>query len=326
MKKTIIYLMLIVLIATSCGKKERSSFLPNVTGRAGEVVLIIDNDLWSSNIGGEFKKYLTTDYPGLPQSEPLFDLIQIPYQAFSSIFKTHRNLLIVRVSNEFKEAKMIVQKDVYASPQLVINILAPTNEELEKLISEKGDLIVDRLLKMESSRYGQSYFKYQEKKVSEQIAKKFGIKLDIPVGFKFDMDTTDFAWIANDSQTMSQGVLIFTYKKPNVQLTTPYIIAKRNEFTKKFVSGENAGSFMTVETEMDPFRREIEVNGLKVIELRGLWRVEGDFMGGPFVTFVIQDTKNDRIIHLDGFVYAPQFDKRGYVRQLEAILSSVKFM
>jgi hypothetical protein len=221
---------------------------------------------------------------------------------------------------------MIVQKDVYASPQLVINILAPNNELLEKLISEKGNLVVDRLLKMETTRYEKSYFKYKEKKVSEQIAKKFGIKLDFPVGYSVDMDTTDFVWIANDSPTMSQGVLIFSYKKPNVQITTPYIIAKRNEFTKRFVSGANAGSFMTVEPEMEPFTREIEINGLKVFELRGLWRVEGDFMGGPFVTFVIQDTKNDRIIHLDGFVYAPQFDKRGYVRQLEAILSSVKFM
>lgn len=324
MKKGIIFLLLIAIISMSCREKDRSSLLPNVTGKAGEVVLILDNELWSSNVGEEFKRYLASDYPGLPQPEPLFDLVQIPYQAFSNIFKTHRNLLIVRVSNEFKEARMIVQKDVYASPQLVINILAPNNEVLEKLISEKGDLIVDRLLKMETTRYGKSYFKYKEKKVSEQVARKFGVKIDFPNGFKVDMDTTDFAWIANDSPTMSQGVLIFAYKKPDVQLTTPYLIAKRNEFTKKFVSGANAGSYMAVENEMEPFRREIEVNGLKVIELRGLWRVEGDFMGGPFVTFVVQDTKNDRIIHFDGFVYAPQFEKRDYVRQLEAILNSIK--
>ncbi|MGE0088436.1 MAG: DUF4837 family protein [Bacteroidales bacterium] len=326
MKKKAIFLVLIIIIGISCRDKDRSSLLPNVTGKSGEVVLVIDNELWSSKVGDEFKKYLASDYPGLPQPEPLFDLVQIPYQAFSNIFKTHRNLLIVRVSNEFKEARMILQKDVYASPQLVINILAPNNEVLEKLISEKGDLIVDRLLKMETTRYEKSYFKYKEKKVSEQIAKKFGIKLDFPIGYSVDLDTTDFVWIANDSPTMSQGVLIFSYKKPDVQLTTPYLIAKRNEFTKRFVSGANAGSYMTVEPEMEPFRREIEVNGLKVVELRSLWRVEGDFMGGPFVTFIIQDTKNDRIIHLDGFVYAPQFDKRGYVRQLEAILSSVKFI
>jgi hypothetical protein len=47
-------------------------------------------------------------------------------------------------------------------------------------------------------------------------------------------------------------------------------------------------------------------------------------MGGPFISFIIDDVKNDRVIHIDGFVYAPQFKKRDYIRQLEAILHSIK--
>jgi hypothetical protein len=177
---------------------------------------------------------------------------------------------------------------------------------------------------METSRYANNYIKYQEKKVGDRIGKKFGVELIFPKGFTLDMDTTDFAWIANDSPTTSQSVLIFSYKRPQVDLTTPYLVAKRNEFTKRFVEGPNKGSYMTIESEMEPFRREIEVNKIKVIELRGLWRLEGDFMGGPFISFIIDDVKNDRVIHIDGFVYAPQFKKRDYIRQLEAILHSIK--
>ncbi|OFX88190.1 MAG: hypothetical protein A2X00_05360 [Bacteroidetes bacterium GWE2_32_14] len=300
--------------------------LPNVTGKAGEVILVLDNDLYSSNIGKEFKRHLVRDYPGLPQPEPLFDLIQIPYQAFTSIFKTHRNVLIVRVSDEYKEPKMIIQKDLYAKPQMVINILAPNNAALESLIADKGELIVDRLLKMETSRYAKNYIKYQEKKVTDKIVDKFNIEISFPKGYAVDMDTTDFVWVASDSPTTTQSVLVFTYKRPQVDLTTPYLVAKRNEFTKQFVAGPNANSYMTIESEMEPFRREIEVNNIKVIELRGLWRVEGDFMGGPFITFVIDDVKNNRVIHVDGFVYAPQFKKRDYIRQLEAILHSIKLV
>ncbi|MCK7533005.1 MAG: DUF4837 family protein [Marinilabiliales bacterium] len=109
--------------------------MPNVTGKAGEVILVIDHDLYNTNIGKEFRKQLLQDYPALPQPEPLFDLIQIPSQAFTSIFKTHRNILIVRISDEYPEPKMIIQKDLYAKPQMVINIIAPTNEKLEELIT-----------------------------------------------------------------------------------------------------------------------------------------------------------------------------------------------
>jgi hypothetical protein len=323
MKKVLIAGVLFVIIFTSC-KKDRSPMLPNVTGKAGEVILVLDNELWESNVGREFRKQLVRDYPGLPQPEPLFDLVQIPYQAFTSIFKTHRNILIVRVSKEFKEPRMVIQKDLYAKPQMVINIIAPDATILENLIADKGDLIVDRLMNMETSRYAKNYKKYQEMEISEKIEKKFDIGLGFPKGYTIGMDTTNFVWVANDSPTTSQSVLVFTYERPSVDLTTPYLIAKRNEFTKKFVAGPNQNSYMTIESEMEPFRRELEVNNLKVIELRGLWRVEGDFMGGPFITFVIDDIKNNRVVHVDGFVYAPQFKKRDYVRQLEAILYSIK--
>lgn len=324
MKKIATLLFLSVMLFSSCSNKNRKPLLPNVTGKAGEVVLVMEEDLYNSNSGKEFRKHLLIDYPALPQPEPLFDLVQIPYSAFTSIFKTHRNILIVRIEDEFKEPKMIVQKDLYAKPQIVINILASSNEMLEELIREKGDLLVDKLMEMETSRYANNYFKYQEKEAGEKMQKKFGIYLSFPKGFSVDMDTTDFAWVANDSPTTSQSVLIFSYKRPQIELTTAYLVAKRNEFTKRFVAGPNPKSYMTIESELEPFRREIKVNGLQVIELRGLWRVEGDFMGGPFITFVIDDEKNNRVLHIDGFVYAPQFKKRDYIRQLEAILHSLK--
>ncbi|HAN17859.1 MAG: hypothetical protein A2X13_05645 [Bacteroidetes bacterium GWC2_33_15] len=324
MKKITWILMIATFILVSCKNKDSSRLMTNVTGKAGEVVIVIEPGMWNSNIGVEFRRKLAQDYPGLPQAEPLFDLVHIPYSAFSNIFKTHRNILLVKVSNEYDEPKMIIQKNLYAKPQIVINILAPDDSSMEALIRDKGDLIVDRLLKKEMSRYASNYTKYEDKTVGERLEKKFGINITIPKGFKIDMDTTDFVWVANDSPAMSQGLLIFSYDKPDVELTTPYIIAKRNQFTSQFVKGENPNSFMIVEQEVEPFRREIVINKLKVTELRSLWRVEGDFMGGPFVSFTFVDDKKNKVIHADGFVYAPQFDKRDYIRQLEAILNSVK--
>ena len=54
-------------------------------------------------------------------------------------------------------------------------------------------------------------------------------------------------------------------------------------------------------------------------ETRGLWRVEGGAMGGPFVNYTFYDQDQRRIYMIDGMVFAPQYDKREFVRQLEVI-------
>ena len=61
------------------------------------------------------------------------------------------------------------------------------------------------------------------------------------------------------------------------------------------------------------------------IECRGMWNVEGDFMAGPFVNLSILDEKNQRIICVDGYVYAPNDEKRDYMFQVEAIMHSLIF-
>ena len=53
--------------------------------------------------------------------------------------------------------------------------------------------------------------------------------------------------------------------------------------------------------------------------------MKNDFMGGPFVHYAIVDTNRNEIIHLDGFVYAPKFNKREYLRELEALIRTVSF-
>jgi hypothetical protein len=51
-------------------------------------------------------------------------------------------------------------------------------------------------------------------------------------------------------------------------------------------------------------------NGNYVREMRGLWEVKVDFMGGPFISWTMVDEKRNRIVTAFGFVYAPKIGKR----------------
>ena len=71
--------------------------------------------------------------------------------------------------------------------------------------------------------------------------------------------------------------------------------------------------------------KEGVLNGGKYTEYRGLWEVKTQFMAGPFIGYKLDDIKNNRQIHIDGFVYAPSVNKRSYVFELESIIKSITF-
>jgi len=60
------------------------------------------------------------------------------------------------------------------------------------------------------------------------------------------------------------------------------------------------------------------------LEARGLWRVKGDMMGGPYVSHARVDTMNHRVVVAEIFVYSPDKMKRNLVRQMEASLYSLR--
>ena len=70
--------------------------------------------------------------------------------------------------------------------------------------------------------------------------------------------------------------------------------------------------------------RPIDIHGDYTMEARGLWRMKGDFMGGPFVSHTRLDKANQRIITAEIFVYSPDKLKRNLVRMLEASLYTLK--
>ena len=48
-------------------------------------------------------------------------------------------------------------------------------------------------------------------------------------------------------------------------------------------------------------------------------------MGGPFVNITQLDEKRNRIVTVEGFVYAPGNDKRDLLQQVEAIIYTLDF-
>lgn len=80
---------------------------------------------------------------------------------------------------------------------------------------------------------------------------------------------------------------------------------------------------MTSELRFFPSYEEILHEKAFASELRGLWKIENDFMGGPFVSLTVYDEARARLVTVEGYVYAPYFDKREYIREVEAVVRSL---
>jgi hypothetical protein len=77
---------------------------------------------------------------------------------------------------------------------------------------------------------------------------------------------------------------------------------------------------------MPPVMRSVMVNdSTSATEIRGLWKIlEGEAMGGPYVSHTRLDQVNGRVITAETFLYAAGQKKRTALRQAEAILYTLQ--
>jgi hypothetical protein len=92
---------------------------------------------------------------------------------------------------------------------------------------------------------------------------------------------------------------------------------------KANMPGAFPNSYMATDTAWVTFN-STTVNGKYCGVLRGLWHMKGDMMGGPFVSHARVDERNNRVVVVEGFVYAPETDKRNFIRRVESALYTLR--
>ena len=120
-------------------------------------------------------------------------------------------------------------------------------------------------------------------------------------------------------------MVIYTYPYTDKNTFTPeYLNAKRDSVMKINIPGGPEGSYMGTQEVDPPVFTGMNVKGKFAAEIRGLWEIKGDVMGGPFVSLTRLDEVNQRVVTVEVFVYAPEVDKRNLLRHNEAALYSLE--
>ncbi|MBN1132162.1 MAG: DUF4837 family protein [Bacteroidales bacterium] len=300
--------------------------LPNITGAAGEVLVVMDSFNWQNSAGDLLQDVLKEEIPGLPQSEPMFDVIHITAASFDNLYQFHRSIVMTVIRSGL-EPRIRFRENVWARPQIVIQLEAATGAEMHKLIEQNDDKIQGFLIQYDRKRVMESYAESKDLNIQKELAANHQIRLAVPRGYNLDFSNEDYTSLSIESPEYSQVLQIFEFSaESDADLNIKNLIEKRDLFTKKYVVGPNEQSYMIVAPIYPPIGFDLKSNNLDVLEIRGLWELEKGFMGGPFVSHSVYDESRKRIVTVDGYVYFPNEKKRTKLRQLEAIIYSLEII
>lgn len=325
MKQLKLLLILSITAVSLLGCKENSSkgktMLPNPAGAICDVLIVIDGESWKGELGRAYKAVLEDDYPYLPQSEPSFKVSRVSKDVFTSTANKFRNLIINKINPENKETKFVIQKDVYASQQVVVNVIAPSTLDAAIYVRENAARLREIFDQTEKDRYAELIKGQSEVELTDAVKEKFGVDLYFPTGYKLRTSQSNFMWISLETAYSSQGLLIFTtpYNSP-ADLTDKSILANSAYFMQKFVPGPSEGSYMVNESTVPPKFEKLMYKGREWCKIRGFWDVHKDFMGGPYISYSTLIKEKNEVLTLRAYVYSPKKEKRKTLLQTEALI------
>jgi hypothetical protein len=322
-----LFFLLISLMVVSCTTGERPG-KPSATGKAGELLVITPESRWEGAAGEHIKDAFKSEVTMLPQPEPQFNLIHIDQKSFVKLFETHRNIFFAVFDPTLERGKIEANRNVWAYPQRVIRVTVPDEDALKRVLENNRQTFIDMYLETERERLINAYRRMMNHQARKVVREELNLDITVPEGYFVAKNEDNFIWLRQTGtrEDLDQGLMItvLPYTDPAKDFDHQTIWNRRDSITQAHIPGTFPDTYMTTYPDIPPIFREISFNDLYAVEARGLWRVEGDFMGGPFVNITFVDEQNNRLINLDGFVYAPKFEKRDYMRQVEPRMHSVK--
>ena len=296
-----IYIFLIfVCVFVSC--KNTSKTLPNSSGAFSEVVFVVNDALWDRVAGDIVKEVFENEIPGLGKPESSFKVIQINNSEFSSLFKTHKQIVIIS-----KDSSSI-SDEKWAKNQIVAHIKFTGNTEVFKsdclniysvFYDNELKYIRDRISKKIESNY------------SNYIKQIFNIDLLIPLEYTLSLDTNNILLFSYNPPKKEEikHLLIFSISNSSTNLVDS-IFRQTDKLFELNLKGSRSDSYVKIEPNYSPI--------LDKGSYRLLWKLNNGFMGGP--ALIKPYFINDKVVVVASVIFAPHSSKRKYIKEIEAIL------
>jgi len=318
------------LFHSSC--EEPQSSLPGYAGGFGELLVVVPNSIWKSPLGDSIYNYLGAMQYGLPQDERQFNIIHVTPQKFKSVLQTHRNICIVSIDSNTVRP-ITLEKSKWSRGQIVITLSAKNSARLLNTVREHAPRAAEIFASAEVNRHYLRNKKFGSKTLNQEIGDQQQLTITTQKDMIIENYKEGVSWLRLERERdkggfrhqISQGILLFSLPytdESNFADSNIYHVV--DSVLKVNLPGPGENQYMQLNFRyIVPQGTEINFKDQFGKEYRGLWRMENNAMGGPIYLLVFLDEKSDRVVYAYGYVYAPQFNKREYLREVQGVIHSI---
>jgi Domain of unknown function (DUF4837) len=351
--KIIILTSALFLFSCSAEVRDKLTPIPNTMGKVNEIVVVADKSIWEGPVGDTIQYYLSSAYLILPQPEPIFDLrfmtpddlLKVP------IRKNFRSYLFVgNLSNNTSETSNLIKQDLgtekvnrakkdknfnisigrnkWAAPQLLIYQFAYSEDDLITDIKKNYQTIAQKVHEHDESFVEANIYQVGiNKELVKKVKDEFNFGINIPGDYFLALhdSLTNTLWLRKETDFLSSNIFIHKRKYTDQKQLSKEGIKEIRNTLGKYVTTDSENTFMYVnDVDLPMFVKTMQIDNHYAVESRGIWEIANDYMGGPFISYIILNRETNELLYLDGFIHAPGKEKRNYMQQLEMIFTSVK--
>ena len=322
--KKILFILVSVILLTACDSTD-SAFKRSPVGNPYEVLVVCTQEFWDAPVGRALEEVLDTDIPGLPQSERSFRISRT--EQLSNLTKPFRNIINIDIDNRlYSKTICKYSNEVFARSQVILTLQSPSRDELELFLKENANVIIDFFNSVELNRQIETLKEKHNEQAMATVKEMFGCELMIPAEMNGEKRGKDFVWLSDFNSARPEILSFVMYSYPYTStdnFSLENYIQKLDSVMKENMPGGKPGQY--IQTEKDYVLMTETSHRDRYLQLvRGLWYMENDMMGGPFVSHAVVDELNNRVIVVEAFVYAAGQKKGKFMRKLEASLYTLK--
>lgn len=318
-------LLLLLLLFASCQRGKKASTF-GASGTPLSLLVVLPDSLYTKPLKDSIYASFRTPVMVLPQIEPMQDVSFTTESQFTPVFKSMRNIFYVTVDpNHYTRPAVSIVRDKFATGQIIIHAKAESKASVYKLLKVRGEELSRLIYKEEIRRWVAPLEFTYSKKATTLMEESLQVTGNIPNELEYLNKGKDFIWASNMDQKRRLDFVVYTfpYREANT-FTLDYLIHKRDSVLRINITGAHPNSYITTEKRVPSIYRTFTHNGAFRAEVRGLWAMENDMMGGPFVMHAFLDETMKRVIVAEAFVYAPGEKKRNLMLFNEATLYTIR--
>jgi hypothetical protein len=319
-----ISLFSIIVLLFSCDVNNDERTLPESTGKSGELIIVVDTSYSNGETGRALEQVFIEDVYGVPRSEPIFNVVTLPQKGFTRMLQTVRNILEMDI-NSANKAEIQIKEEVWSKGQLVVVISAPSDKVAASILLKNKDKLQKLFNEAELKRSSNRLLDGIDQQKTKALLEKHNFSLNVPAEYFVSIDSNNFFFVRKNrvvgEHQILQGVMVYEYPYDNDSAFNAKVIVDSMETFISNIKGQPKG-FMAVEMQYPVLKEEVNFKEKYAVKLSGLWKMEGIFMGGSFINYTFLNADENKVIGLYGFVYAPKFNHREYLRELEALINT----